>query len=104
MNTKIFGNTGRAVTEMGLGTWQLGTRWGDPFNAEEADKILEAAYEGGITFIDTADCYNGGNSEKAIGRLLKLHPDHFFVTTKCGRCLNPHTAEMYTPDTIHGFV
>ena len=104
MNTRRFGKTGRQITELGLGTWQLGTKWGDPFDAAEADRILEAAYEGGITFIDTADCYNGGNSELAIGRLLKRHPDHFFVSTKCGRCLKPHTAEMYTPEAIRGFV
>ncbi len=104
MNTRIFGKTGRAVSEIGLGTWQLGTVWGQPFNEVEAEKILEAAYETGITFIDTADVYNGNNSEKAIGRFLKKHPDHFFVTTKCGRALNPHTAEMYTPEAIEKFV
>lgn len=104
MNTRIFGKTGKAVSELGLGTWQLGTVWGDPFNEAEAEKILDAAYAGGITFIDTADVYNGGNSELAIGKLLKKYPDHFYVTTKCGRRLNPHTADMYTPEAIEGFV
>lgn len=104
MKTRIFGKTGREVTEQGLGTWQLGTKWGDPFNEAEAEKILDAAYEGGITFIDTADVYNGGNSEIAIGKALKKHPGRFYVTTKCGRRLNPHTAEMYTPEAIEGFV
>lgn len=101
---RMFGNTGREVTEVGVGTWQLGTKWGEPFNEEEADKILEAAYEGGINFIDTADIYNGGLSEVAIGRILKKHPNHFYVVTKCGRALNPHTAEMYTPKAIEQFV
>ena len=43
MNQRIFGRTGRAISEIGLGTWQLGTRWGDPFNHDEAMRILETA-------------------------------------------------------------
>ena len=50
MQQRIFGKTGRAVSEIGLGTWQLGTRWGDPFNHEEAMKILQTAEESGITY------------------------------------------------------
>lgn len=104
MQDRIFGKTGSRISEIGLGTWQLGTKWGDPFNKEEAMKILEAAYETGITFIDTADIYNDGNSELAIGEFLKKHPKHFYVTTKCGRGLNPHVAEGYTAKAVEGFV
>lgn len=88
MNQRKFGKTGRMVGEIGLGTWQLGTKWGTPFNEQEAMRILEAGYESGINLIDTADIYNGGNSERAIGTFLKKHKDHFFVVTKCGRGLN----------------
>ncbi len=104
MKQRIFGKTGRPVSEIGLGTWQLGTRWGDPFNHEEAMKILESAEENGITFIDTADVYNGGKSEETIGEYLSSHPNRFYVTTKCGRRLNPHTADMYTPEAVAGFI
>ena len=104
MNQRLLGKTGRTVSEIGLGTWQLGTRWGDPFNHGEAMKILETADACGITFIDTADVYNGGKSEETIGEYISAHPDHFCVTTKCGRQLNPHTAEMYTPAAISGFI
>ena len=55
MNYRLFGRTGREVSEIGLGTWQLGTRWGDPFDHDEAIKILETAEVSGITVIDTAD-------------------------------------------------
>ena len=48
MKERILGKTGRSVSEIGLGTWQLGTRWGDPFNRQEALKILETAEENGI--------------------------------------------------------
>ena len=104
MNKRILGRTGKQIGEIGLGTWQLGTKWGDPFNRDEAMKILEAAYDTGITFVDTADVYNGGKSEETIGDYLREHPGRFFVTTKCGRRLKPHTAEMYTPEAIRGFV
>lgn len=104
MRQRKLGKTNRMVTEIGLGTWQLGTKWGEKFNHEEAMRILEAAYENGINFIDTADIYNDGNSEKAIGELLKKYPSHFYVVTKCGRGLNPHTAEMYTPQAMEKFV
>ena len=98
MKQREFGKTGRLVSEIGLGTWQLGTKWGSPFDKEEAMRILEAADENGITFIDTADVYNGGKSEEAIGEYINAHPGRFYVTTKCGRRLNPHTDEMYTED------
>lgn len=105
MKTRLFGNTGKEVSEIGLGTWQLGTKWGDPFNEDEALKILETAYESGITFIDTADVYNGGKSEETIGKFLKgKDRESFFITTKCGRKLKPHTAEMYTPESIASFI
>lgn len=104
MNTRIFGKTNRPVTEIGLGTWQLGSVWGQPFNHDEAMNILDAAYEKGITLLDTADGYNNGNSELAIGEALKKYPNHFYVVTKCGRGLNPHTAENYTAENMEKFI
>lgn len=104
MKQREFGRTGRKVSEIGLGTWQLGTKWGTPFDREEALRILEAADRGGITFIDTADVYNGGKSEEAIGEYVSAHPGRFYITTKCGRRLNPHVAEAYTPEAIRGFI
>lgn len=104
MKERILGKTGKSVSEIGLGTWQLGTVWGQPFNHTEAMKILETAYENGITLIDTADVYNGGQSEKAIGEIIKKYPEHFYVVTKCGRRLNPHVAEAYTPESVESFI
>ena len=104
MNQRKFGKTNRMVSEIGLGTWQLGTKWGEPFNEAEAMAILEASYDSGINLIDTADIYNDGNSEIAIGKFLAQHKDHFFVVTKCGRGLNPHTAEGYTAQNMERFI
>lgn len=104
MNTRRLGRTNREVTEIGLGTWQLGTKWGEPFDQKEAMSILEAAYENGIRLIDTADIYNDGSSETAIGEFAKRHPGELYIITKCGRGLNPHTAEGYTPERMEAFI
>ena len=104
INKRMFGKTNREITEIGLGTWQLGTVWGNPFNHEEAMSILNAAVGAGINFIDTADCYNGGKSEMAIGEFLKESGANAFVTTKIGRCSNPHIDEMYNPENLHKYV
>ena len=104
MNQRKFGKTNRMVSEIGLGTWQLGTRWGEPFNETEARRILEASYESGINLIDTADVYNGGNSELAIGKFIEQHKNHFFVVTKCGRDLKPHIDEGYTVENMERFI
>jgi aryl-alcohol dehydrogenase-like predicted oxidoreductase len=85
MEQRVLGSTGRAVSVVGLGTWQLGADWGD---VEEADAIavLDAAVESGVTFFDTADVYGDGRSEQLIGRYLKDRPDAgIFVATKMGR-------------------
>ena len=104
MNHRMFGKTEHRVSEIGLGTWQLGARWGDPFDEAKALEILQAGYECGIDLIDTADIYNNGGSERAIGKFLARHRDHFFVVTKCGRGLDPHTAEGYTPENTERFI
>ncbi len=103
MNKRVFGKTGIMVSEIGLGTWQLGGKWGEDFNEENAQTILGASNDAGINFIDTADVYNNGESEKAIAKFLK-DKDGYYVVTKAGRQLNPHTAEQYTIEHIEQFV
>ena len=104
MNQRVFGKTGSNISEIGLGTWQLGAKWGAPFNQQEAQTILETAYDNGINFIDTADIYNDGNSEKAIGTFIQNKKDNLYIVTKCGRGLNPHTDAMYTPKAMEDFI
>src|SRR5690606_24460480 len=69
-----------------------------------ADEILNTAVDNGINFIDTADVYGDRESEKAVGRLVKNRSERIYVATKCGRRLNPHTNEAYTPKALRGFV
>ena len=99
MNTRMFGKTGRAVGEIGLGTWQLGANWGDVTDAT-AMATLRAAYEAGTTFFDTADVYGMGRSETFIGEFLKeLGPARrggVFVATKLGRFSPPGWPENFS--------
>jgi aryl-alcohol dehydrogenase-like predicted oxidoreductase len=85
MEQRVLGRTGRQVSVVGLGTWQLGSDWGD-VREEDAIAVLDAAVESGVTFFDTADVYGDGRSEQLIGRYLKDRPDAgIFVATKMGR-------------------
>ncbi|GAB3309877.1 aldo/keto reductase [Hymenobacter humi] len=104
MNYRKIGKTGFSVSEISLGTWQVGGKWGDPFSHDNADKILNAAVDAGINFIDTADVYGDGESEKAVGRLVRSRSEQIFVATKCGRRLQPHVADAYQPAVLRQFV
>lgn len=104
MNYRILGKTGFEISEVSLGTWQLGSRWGEPFDREVAWNTLEAAYQEGINLFDTADIYQDGMSEKVIGDFIKTKDKRIFVVTKCGRKLNPHKTEGYNAENIRRFV
>uniref|UniRef100_A0AAU2W0U1 Aldo/keto reductase n=1 Tax=Streptomyces sp. NBC_00008 TaxID=2903610 RepID=A0AAU2W0U1_9ACTN len=85
MEQRELGRTGRDVSVVGQGTWQLGGDWGE-VREEDAFGVLDAAVESGVTFFDTADVYGDGRSEQLIGRYLKERPDaRVFVATKMGR-------------------
>ena len=104
MKYRILGKTGFEVSEVSLGTWQVGARWGEEFDDSNADKTLNRAIDAGVNFLDTADGYGGGLSEKAVGRIAKKRSEKIYVASKCGRRLKPHTAEGYTEKNIRDFV
>ena len=104
MKYQTLGRTGFEISEISLGTWQVGGRWGENFSHQNADKILNTAVDQGINFIDTADVYGDGESEKAVGRLVRSRSERIYVATKCGRRLNPHVNASYTPEAMRGFV
>ena len=95
MKNRIFGHTGRAVGDVGLGTWQLGAGWGDVTEAE-AMATLHAAHESGTTFFDTADVYGMGRSETFIGRFLRETKAAVYVATKFGRFSPPGWPDNFT--------
>ena len=85
MQERTLGRTGRTVSSIGLGTWQLGADWGEVDEGEALD-VLSASVEAGVTFFDTADVYGDGRSESVIGRFLRENPDAgLTVATKMGR-------------------
>ena len=93
MEERILGRTGRAVSVIGLGTWQLGADWGE---VDEADAlaVLDAAVAAGVTFLDTADVYGDGRSERLIGQFLAASPGlPMMVATKMGRRVPQDPAE-----------
>jgi len=99
---RAFSRIGRPVSVVGLGTWQLGADWG-PVDDAEAFAILSAAIEAGVTFLDTADVYGDGRSERLIGRFLGdlqgSGADDVFVATKMGR-RGPQDPAQFTQDNF----
>ncbi len=70
METRTLGRTGRPVSAIGLGTWQLGADWGE-VGPDDARAVLRASYDAGVRFFDTADVYGDGRSEQAIAAFLR---------------------------------
>jgi aryl-alcohol dehydrogenase-like predicted oxidoreductase len=99
MEQRVLGRTGREVSVVGLGTWQLGADWGS-VDENDALAVLEASVEAGVTFFDTADVYGDGRSEQLIGRFLRERPDaDVVVATKMGR-REPQEVERYNLDNF----
>jgi aryl-alcohol dehydrogenase-like predicted oxidoreductase len=102
MEQRVLGRTGRPVSVIGLGTWQLGADWG---NVSEADamEVLRAAVESGVTFFDTADVYGDGRSERVIGRFLAGNAGQgIMVATKMGRRVEQRP-ELYTLENFRAW-
>ncbi len=104
MQYRRLGKTGFDVSEVSLGTWQVGGGWREEFDDAVAEHTLNEAIDTGVNFIDTADVYSGGRSEAAVGRVLRSRSERVYVATKCGRKLQPHVSESYTPKALRGFV
>lgn len=104
MHTRTFGKTGRSVSDIGFGAWAIGGSWGD-VSETDAKAALHAALDSGTTFIDTADVYGDGRSEKIIASVLKERGgERPFVATKAGRRLSPHVADGYNAENLTAFV
>jgi aryl-alcohol dehydrogenase-like predicted oxidoreductase len=101
---RTLGETGMRVSEVSLGTWAFGSEWG-AVSDEDSYAALNRAVDLGVNFLDTADVYGDGRSERLIGRLLGERPgDEIFVATKAGRRLDPHTTEGYNYENLSRFV
>jgi aryl-alcohol dehydrogenase-like predicted oxidoreductase len=104
MNYRKLGKTNFNISEISLGTWQVGGKWGSGFNDKTADELINTAIDNGVNFIDTADVYENGLSETAVGRVVRSRSERIYVATKCGRQINPHVNEGYQPKVLQKFV
>lgn len=104
MEYRILGKTGFNISAISLGTWQVGGTWGSGFDHQLAGRILRTAIDRGVNFIDTADVYEAGESEKAVGKAVRDSSERIYVATKCGRQIQPHRSEGYTPAVLRQYV
>ena len=103
MNYRLFGKTGWRVSEIGFGAWAIGGDWGQ-VSQEDAIDALRTAIESGVNFIDTADVYGDGRSERLVGKVIKEFPQKIYVATKAGRRLDPFSAEGFTSENLTAFI
>ncbi|MFC4062832.1 aldo/keto reductase [Planomonospora corallina] len=100
MEQRKLGRTGRKIGVVGFGAWQIGGSWGE-VREDEALAALEAAVDAGVNFIDTADVYGDGRSERLVGQLIRSRPG-LTVATKMGRRV-PQEPSAYTLDNFRAW-
>ncbi|HMR64655.1 MAG TPA: aldo/keto reductase [Anaerolineae bacterium] len=103
MKYRSFGRTGWHVSEISFGAWAIGGSWGHVDETEAID-ALHAAIDQGVNFIDTADVYGDGRSEKLIAQVLKARSEQVYVATKAGRRLERQTPEGYSRENLTAFI
>jgi len=103
MKYNILGSTDMKVSAISFGAWAIGGTWG---TVKDVDSLaaLNKAIDLGVNFIDTADVYGDGHSERIVAELIKQRSERIYVATKAGRRLNPHTAEGYNKKNLTLFV
>lgn len=103
MKYRTLGRTGWKVSEISFGAWAIGGSWGEQRD-DESMATLHRAIDLGINFIDTADVYGDGRSERLIAQLRRERSEKIIVATKAGRRLSPHTADSYNEKNLTAFV
>ena len=104
MRSREFGRTGRKVSEIGFGAWAIGAAWGE-VNDDEALAALHAALDTGVAFIDTADVYGDGHSERLIAEVMRERGgERPFIATKAGRRLPKQTVAGYSLENLTSYI
>jgi aryl-alcohol dehydrogenase-like predicted oxidoreductase len=103
MKYRELGRTGWKVSEISFGCWAIGSQWGD-VDDKESLAALHRALDAGVNFFDTADIYGMGRSERLLAQLRKERREPFYVATKMGRKLSPHTAAGYNAANFARFI
>jgi len=103
MQYRDLGRTGWKVSTVSFGAWAIGAAWGT-VDDKESLAALHRAVDLGVNFIDTADVYGDGRSERLVSQLRRERREKIYIATKAGRRLQPHTAEGYNRANITAFV
>ena len=103
MQYRELGRTGWKVSTSSFGAWAIGGSWGD-VDDKESIAALHKAIDLGVNFIDTADVYGDGRSERLLRQLRKERSEEIIIATKAGRRLNPHVASGYNRENLTAFV
>jgi aryl-alcohol dehydrogenase-like predicted oxidoreductase len=103
MQHRELGRTGWQVSTISFGAWAIGGAWGS-VDDKESLAALDRAIDCGVNFIDTADVYGDGRSERLVSELRRRRSETIYVATKAGRRLDPHTNEGYNCENLTAFV
>ena len=103
MQHRPLGRTGLSVSTISFGAWAIGGSWG-PVDDDASMAALHASIDAGVNFVDTADVYGDGRSERLVARLRKERREPIAVATKAGRRLPAQTPEGYTRDNLTGWI
>jgi aryl-alcohol dehydrogenase-like predicted oxidoreductase len=104
MDYRPLGRTGMSVSAISFGAWAIGGSWG-AVDDEQSMRALHAAVDAGVNFIDTADVYGDGRSERLVARLRRERPgETIYVATKAGRRLPVQTPAGYTRDNLVAWI
>ena len=103
MQFRELGRTGWNVSTVSFGAWAIGGSWG---SVDDKDSLaaLHRSIDLGVNFIDTADVYGDGRSERLVAQLRKERKETIYVATKAGRRLDPHVAAGYSRANLTAFV
>jgi len=99
MNYRPLGRTGWNVSEISFGAWAIGGFWGN-VSDDESLAALNRAIDEGVNFIDTADVYGDGHSERLIAQIKKQRREEIIVATKAGRKLPKQTVAGYSRENL----
>ena len=94
-----MGRTAWKISDVSFGSWAIGGSWGQ-VSDEDSLAALNKAIDCGVNFIDTADVYGGGRSERLIAALKKSRKEEIVVATKAGRRLPKQTVEGYSKQNL----
>ena len=103
MQYRNLGRTGWKVSDISFGAWAIGGAWGE-VDDRESMAALHSAIDSGVNFIDTADVYGDGRSERLIAQLKRERKENIVVATKAGRRLPTHAVEGYTRENLTSWV